>query len=401
MSDREIEENAFRIPEELYLNKTASGDTSNSLLERDFGEQLSLEDQSRLRAIDCSPFPWVMFNPGKQATANKAFYELGQDRIKEIFEENGVRTIAQAMMKDEITTPKSGICTTADGTKYKVTASPFPGLDGKTSVQIQMDDVTNEQNLMEGLRRENEELKEREAASRELFATGTHDLRTPLAEIILYAQVARRELLARENPDKDKIDLYLNEIEAAGRRSNQKVTTTLDMVKTPEFKPEIMALTDVLGQVIDDNQKSMALEKIELKFPVLEPHLFINGDPNLLPAVFNYPIGNAFDVLKNVKGPRKLTISYEIEDNDIIFYITDNGTGITEEDQRLLFTDYSSKKDTGEGSGYGLRRAKEIAQQHGGNVWLVGTATEDMVRTNPALTRGTTFGIRLPLSKLS
>lgn len=77
----------------------------------------------------------------------------------------------------------------------------------------------------------------------------------------------------------------------------------------------------------------------------------------------------------------------EFIDNAIQIKISDNGTGINEQDLLKLFDPFFSTKDIGKGTGLGLSTAQGIVDKHGGSLTV-----------ESKLGLGTTFIIKLPLT---
>ena len=83
------------------------------------------------------------------------------------------------------------------------------------------------------------------------------------------------------------------------------------------------------------------------------------------------------------EGKGKLIIQTSKENNDCLLSITDNGTGIKEEDLPHLFDPFFSKK--AKGMGLGLTTTQNIIQSHKGTI-----------QATSQLGKGTTFTLRFP-----
>ncbi|NTW36068.1 MAG: HAMP domain-containing histidine kinase [Syntrophobacteraceae bacterium] len=68
----------------------------------------------------------------------------------------------------------------------------------------------------------------------------------------------------------------------------------------------------------------------------------------------------------------RITVDYEQSDDHHIFCFSDNGRGLEEKDTEKIFTAFERNgTSTGiDGAGLGLTIVKEIAEQHGGQVWV-------------------------------
>ena len=89
-----------------------------------------------------------------------------------------------------------------------------------------------------------------------------------------------------------------------------------------------------------------------------------------------------------VSGQPVVNITTENQDNSLLIRIKDNGRGIKPEDLSQIFDSFWTTKPSGEGMGLGLYIAKEIIEQHGGNI---------TVESEPGA--WTEFTVTLPLSQ--
>ena len=82
----------------------------------------------------------------------------------------------------------------------------------------------------------------------------------------------------------------------------------------------------------------------------------------------------------------KIWTGYEESEDFHIFSFSDNGKGLKEEDSEKIFGAFQRNETSRgvEGAGLGLTIVKEIAEQHGGKVWV-----------EPRSKKGTTFYISI------
>ena len=91
-------------------------------------------------------------------------------------------------------------------------------------------------------------------------------------------------------------------------------------------------------------------------------------------------IQNAFDAINN-NG--KVEINYFREHKNIVITVSDNGSGIPEENRSQIFDLYFTSKK--EGNGLGLSISQKIISQHKGSIEFTSSG------------QGTTFKINLPV----
>ena len=110
----------------------------------------------------------------------------------------------------------------------------------------------------------------------------------------------------------------------------------------------------------------------------------VRGDRGKLNQVFLNLIVNASEAIPSAREGR-LTVRLFMEDNQIVFQVEDNGTGIPSSLREKIFEPFFTTKGIGRGTGLGLPITDEIVRQHGGSI------TVDSEEG-----RGTTFTVRLP-----
>ncbi|UCD42668.1 MAG: ATP-binding protein, partial [Chloroflexota bacterium] len=128
--------------------------------------------------------------------------------------------------------------------------------------------------------------------------------------------------------------------------------------------------------------------KIGSDLPESELHL-IEADQELLQqALFNL-VNNA---IKFTGSGGEIKLGLEVDNESVVYFVEDNGIGISPADQQKLFGKFfriSNKGGLGDdGSGLGLAIVKSIAERHGGEVHV-----------ESQLGVGSKFYLKVPLSQ--
>jgi len=212
----------------------------------------------------------------------------------------------------------------------------------------------------------------------EMTAGIAHELNTPLANILGFAELIKSN---NTNPEIDAdISIVINSVIHSREIVKKLMFFSCEMpqqLETKEIKPIITFALSFLKQNFQKKQI-----KNELIFK--NDSIFAKIDTvQITQVLFNLLI-NAIYV-----SPEKSTIKIIIEGDSQNFYITieDQGTGIPENLKQKIFEPFFSTKPITDGSGLGLSVVYGIVKNHNGEI---------SVKDN--LPCGTIFKVQLPLS---
>jgi PAS domain S-box-containing protein len=209
---------------------------------------------------------------------------------------------------------------------------------------------------------------ERLAAIGTLAASIAHEIRNPLASIAGSVEMLAGEL-ELSGEQEELLDLIIKESD----RLNHLITNFLEftMDQQPK-KTEIEPLTVVRKVIRSVEQRGEAGERLVLS--VQDDHCpdSIVADPNMLTQVLLNLIINACQSM-DWQGKVDVTLAGKQSGQEemIEFTVSDEGSGIAEEDRPNIFDPFFSTK-TG-GSGLGLGISHRIAEVHDGQLELVDT----------------------------
>ncbi|EDN70669.1 two-component hybrid sensor and regulator [Beggiatoa sp. PS] len=247
-------------------------------------------------------------------------------------------------------------------------------------------EVIERQKVQQALKEAKEAAEAANVAKSQFLANMSHELRTPLNAIIGYS-----EMLAEEAEDLEQEEFIpdLHKIKTAGNHLLGLINDVLDLSKIEAGKMELLIepidLNILMDEVISTTQP--LIEKKANNFDIKRSQQLgeIQTDITKLRQMLLNLISNA------AKFTEKGTISLNIQSEaDLIkFCVTDNGIGMTEEQQAKLFqpftqADASTTRRFG-GTGLGLTITKQFAEMMGGSISVT---TE--------FGKGSTFSISLP-----
>ncbi|WP_312557175.1 ATP-binding protein [Empedobacter brevis] len=208
-----------------------------------------------------------------------------------------------------------------------------------------------------------EQLKEINDELDSFSYTVSHDLRTPLSIMKLNCQMLQRSL--REDQVKnDRLKSVIDEID----RMTQMMQDLLVLSKAK--KSEIILSTietkPIVEKIVHDVLLYYKTKNTEV---IVERIHNVLGDKTMFYEVLLNIIGNAVKYSSQEQHP-KIMISSEIENEDVIFEVKDNGIGIKQEDYSKMFKLFSRMSNTGNisGNGVGLSIAHRMMNRMNGKI---------------------------------
>ncbi|HQK98632.1 MAG TPA: response regulator, partial [Bacteroidia bacterium] len=219
-----------------------------------------------------------------------------------------------------------------------------------------------------------EQLEQSSRFKSEFLANMSHELRTPLNSIIILSR------LLSENKDKnlnDKQTEFARVVNKSGSDLLNLINDILDLSKIEAGRIELEIEEHNVNEISKDLEtmfNQIAQEK-DICFTVndyTKGNKKIKTDNLRLSQILKNLLSNAFKFTKK-SGKVNLNIK-SLPDNKISFTVLDNGIGIPQDKQQLIFesfkqVDGSISRKYG-GTGLGLSISRELALLLGGNITL-------------------------------
>lgn len=218
---------------------------------------------------------------------------------------------------------------------------------------------------LEMIKRELQSSKEKAEMSDNLksafLANMSHEIRTPLNAIVGFSH------LIAESDDAEERRTYYQIVEANNERLLQLINEILDLSKiesgTIEFSLGLTSLHS-LCQEIHDAHIFRTPEGVQLVYEPSDESLRIETDKNRVFQVISNLIGNAVKFTKE----GSIKYGYELVDGQIVFHVTDTGTGIEPEKVGRVFERFAKLNNHAQGTGLGLSICKSIVERLGGQI---------------------------------
>ncbi|MTI25685.1 tetratricopeptide repeat protein, partial [Fulvivirga kasyanovii] len=231
----------------------------------------------------------------------------------------------------------------------------------------------------------NEELKALNEEKNMLMGVVAHDLKSPLNQIVGLIDIARKSV---DNLPSE-LEIYLEKIHSSANSSTQMINRILD-VGAIESKDEValneVSIYPILKKNVEDFQVLARKKDIALHLSEGNPELRALVNESYYEQVIQNLISNAIKF--SPKG-KDVHISLSVAGNYVITQVTDEGPGISMEDQPKLFNKYeklTARPTDGESStGLGLAIVKKYVD-----------AMQGMVTCESDPGKGSTFTISFP-----
>lgn len=206
-----------------------------------------------------------------------------------------------------------------------------------------------------------ETLRTEKMASIGVLAAGmAHEIGTPLASIMGYA-----ELSASEQPDNMAIQDYARRITEDCVRIDRIVRGLLEFSRPRKLSGESSDVRKVVISAIDLLKQQGVLKNVSIKLETDEKILSAKCDQHQLQQVVVNLLLNSRDASSD---DSIITIRAGYEGEFIRLDVIDCGTGITEEAMKYIFDPFYTTKSPGKGTGLGLAISARIVEGFGGRI---------------------------------
>jgi signal transduction histidine kinase len=226
------------------------------------------------------------------------------------------------------------------------------------------------QKIKEDFNREKERAIKSDLMKSAFLANMSHEIRTPMNAIVGFSE------LLNEEEDPEKRTQYIQIIQSSSSNLLKLINEIVDLSKIEAGEMALSPSSFSVKGIFEEMNRVFSIElahrnkaHVSLLFEIDETDYFIFSDPNRLKQILANLLNNA--VKHTNEGA--ITCSCKLQNNDLIFSVTDTGTGIPTEDQEKIFdrfTKFNYLNNNAEGTGIGLSIVEKLVGLLAGKIWL-------------------------------
>ncbi len=241
-------------------------------------------------------------------------------------------------------------------------------------------DVTDRKILEERITIQNRELVESNKMLKELdqlksdfLGRISHELRTPLSVIMAYTDTLLNE--DEESLDQGTRKEFLQVVESQSRNLLGLINDLLDLSKVEVSETMLNvsegSINEITDAAVDITRPFAVQEGVEIMVSLDDSIPIMRFDPLRIKQILVNLINNA---VKFTPEGKPISIATSRTDDEAVVSVSDNGSGIDEEDVEGIFDDFTQidggRTRSSNGMGIGLRLVKHYIDLHGGKVWV-------------------------------
>ncbi|NPC96918.1 cell wall metabolism sensor histidine kinase WalK [Nocardioides sp. zg-DK7169] len=229
-----------------------------------------------------------------------------------------------------------------------------------------------------------QELQTLDGYKSQLIATVSHELKNPLTTVLGHLEILESVDVA------PPVRTSLSAMERGARRLARVADDLLLLARmddpTNTVQRRAVDLRSVVDDVVDLNAVSASMRELTVRVEAPNGRVVAMGDPDELDRVLTNLLSNA---VKYSPDGGTIVVNLDRHADEVVLTCSDEGLGISEDDQEQLFTEFfrSSNPEAvaQPGTGLGLAIVQRIVRRHGGRI-----------EVESELGRGSTFRVLLP-----
>ena len=265
-------------------------------------------------------------------------------------------------------------------------------------------DVTEQVENRQRLERLTGQLDSKNKELESIIGIVSHDLRSPLinikgfiAYVRKYFENAKQLLSGVQIPDNVRKQLNpifdkdipeaANFIETSTEAMNNLIKTLVDVARAglAAIKPEILDMNEIFAKVMQSINFKFKESNASYDIDANLPSCF--GDRTQITQIFTNLLDNAVKYA-DPNRQAQICVGANVELNHLVYWVSDNGIGISAQEQEKIFEIYYQLHEKAAGGlGMGLTTVKRMVDRNNGKIWVISEKG-----------KGSTFYVALPIT---
>jgi signal transduction histidine kinase len=214
----------------------------------------------------------------------------------------------------------------------------------------------------------------------ELAGSIAHEIKNPLISIQGFAERIEK------TGDREKVTRYARLIGKEAGRLSRVLINLLDYSRMSEPTRELADLNEVIEDTLLFMEHHLTrFRNVSLRFTPGQALPRVRVDRVQVQQIIVNIIMNAAQAMPQGGA---IGVTTEMKEGVVLLAVSDEGTGIAEENLRKIFDPYFTTKRKGEGTGLGLSLCKKLAEANGGTI-----------EVESRVGRGTTMRVLIPAAE--
>jgi len=255
-------------------------------------------------------------------------------------------------------------------------------------------DLTEQKQNQEALLEQRERLARvgRLSTMGEMTASIAHEINQPLTAISAYS-TACMKLLEKDSTDVSRVLDGLRKLNEQSLRAGAVIERIQRFVRHEGSEKKLIDLNELMRDLVHLAAADARLHSVDLHFELQDDLPQVYGDPVQIQQVALNLIRNAIDAMLEVHCAYGADVVVRTQrcDEGVEVAVIDLGTGVTEDNEALVFSPFHTTK--AEGMGMGLSICRSIVRHHGGDLNFVNN------KGRGEAAHGCTFYFRLPVEE--
>jgi len=217
---------------------------------------------------------------------------------------------------------------------------------------------------------------EREQAWREMAKQVAHEIKNPLTPMRLTVQNFQRKFNPKDENIYSKLDEYSKTLIQQIDTMSSIASAFSNFAKMPAQQNETLNVVNIVKLALD------IFNEDYIFFTAEKDEIIAKFDRTQLIRVVTNLVKNAIQAMPNNETP-KIVISVGTNNGDVVITVSDNGSGVLEENKNKVFEPKFTTKTSG--MGLGLAMVRNIVETYKGSITFVSEKG-----------KGTTFKVTFP-----